>query len=254
MSIGGGKSSGGGTQITTQQLTPEQRAQIQAQTQFFTGTVAPAYQGAIQNAAGVYNMGAPNVNAAAQNLASASATAQDKLATRGSSALDTGISTLERLGGADYTSQQLQAALQPAQAQYTQNLANLGAQYGGAGQIGSQRQAIAQQALAGQTQASQQQAAAQVLNNVAQLQAGVGTNLANLGQSGLAGAQNAATNAVTASMAPQQLYNQYASVIFGTPSASYTPNFQGTQGTTTTSSQAQQGIGFSGLGSGFKFG
>ena len=35
-------------------------------------------------------------------------------------------------------------------------------------------------------------------------------------------------------MSPQQLYNQYASVIFGTPSASYNPNFAGTQGTTTS--------------------
>jgi len=247
MSIGGGKSSGGGTQITTQQLTPEQRAQIQAQTQFFTGTVAPAYQGAIQGAANIYNLGSPNVNTAAQNLASASATAQNALGPTSKSALDTGISTLERLGSADYISQQLQAALQPAQAQYQQNLANQSAQFGGAGQLGSARDAFAQTSLAGQTQAAQQQAAAQVLNNIANLQAGVGANLANLGQAGLAGAQNAATNALTASMAPQQLYNQYASVLFGTPAASYTPNFQGTQGTTTTSNTNQQGFGISGL-------
>ena len=35
-------------------------------------------------------------------------------------------------------------------------------------------------------------------------------------------------------MTPQQLYNQYASVIFGTPSASYSPDFRGTQSTSTT--------------------
>jgi len=244
MSIGGGKSSGGGTQITTQQLSPEQKAQIQAQTQFFTGTVAPAYQSAIQGAANIYNQASPNVNTAAQNLASASATVQNQLGTRGSSALDTGISTLERLGSADYTSQQLQAALQPAQAQYSQNIANLGAQFGGAGQIGSQRQAIAQQALAGSAQAQQQQAAAQVLNNVAQLQAGVGSNLAGIGQGALTGAQNAATNAVTASMAPQQLYNQYASVLFGVPSSSYNPSFQGTQGSTKTTSESAGNLKF----------
>jgi hypothetical protein len=37
-------------------------------------------------------------------------------------------------------------------------------------------------------------------------------------------------------MTPQQLYNQYASVIFGTPSASYNPDFRGTQSNTTTGS------------------
>jgi hypothetical protein len=37
-------------------------------------------------------------------------------------------------------------------------------------------------------------------------------------------------------MTPQQLYNQYASVIFGTPSASYSPDFRGTQSNTTTGS------------------
>jgi hypothetical protein len=37
-------------------------------------------------------------------------------------------------------------------------------------------------------------------------------------------------------MTPQQLYNQYASVIFGTPSASYNPDFRGTQSSTTNSS------------------
>ena len=38
-------------------------------------------------------------------------------------------------------------------------------------------------------------------------------------------------------MTPQQLYNQYASVIFGTPSSSYNPNFAGTQGQQTTGMQ-----------------
>jgi hypothetical protein len=38
-------------------------------------------------------------------------------------------------------------------------------------------------------------------------------------------------------MTPQQLYNQYASVIFGTPSASYNPDFRGTQSSTTSGTQ-----------------
>ena len=43
--------------------------------------------------------------------------------------------------------------------------------------------------------------------------------------------------------AQQALYNQYASVLYGTPSTSYNPNFAGTQATTTT--QNAKNLGFS---------
>ena len=59
-------------------------------------------------------------------------------------------------------------------------------------------------------------------------------SLAGIGAGGLTGAQQAAQNVVTAGMTPQQLYNQYASVIFGAPSAAYNANFAGTQGSTTS--------------------
>ena len=52
---------------------------------------------------------------------------------------------------------------------------------------------------------------------------------------GVGQALGAAGQGVTAAMTPQQLYNQYASVIFGTPSASYNPDFRGTQGSTQSS-------------------
>jgi hypothetical protein len=45
-------------------------------------------------------------------------------------------------------------------------------------------------------------------------------------------------------MTPQQLYNQYASVIFGTPAASYNPDFRGTQGTTTNTTGYNAGVKF----------
>jgi hypothetical protein len=45
-------------------------------------------------------------------------------------------------------------------------------------------------------------------------------------------------------MAPQALYNQYASVLFGTPSSSYSPNFQGTQTVNTTGTQGSSNTGF----------
>ena len=224
----------GGTTVQTPEMTPEQRAQIQAQTEFFTGTIAPTYKQAVTGATGLYNQSAPGVTNAAQNLAGTAGQVQQSLGETGESALRTGISGLESLFGPQYEQQQLQAALAPAQMQYQQNLANQQAQFGGAGNLGSSRSAIAQQALAGQTQSQQQQAAAGVLAQIAQQRASVGGQLAQLGQGGLGQSLGAATQGVTASQVPQDLYNKYASVIFGTPASSYSPNFAGTQSTTTS--------------------
>ena len=225
---------GGGTTVQTAELTPEQRAQIGAQTNFFTGTIAPAYEQAVGGAQDVYKNVAPGVGAAAQNLQGTAAQAQSVLGSTGESALRTGISGLENLFNPNYEQQQINAALIPAQQQYQQNLAGQQAQFGGTGQIGSARQALAERALAGTTQAQQAQTAAQVASNVAAQRLQAASNLASLGQGGVGQALGAAGQGVTAAMTPQQLYNQYASVIFGTPSQSYSPDFRGTQGTTQT--------------------
>lgn len=225
---------GGGTTVQTAELTPEQRAQIGAQTNFFTGTIAPAYEQAVGGAQDVYQNIAPGVSAASQNLQGTAAQAQSVLGSTGESALRTGISGLENLFNPNYEQQQINAALIPAQQQYQQNLAGQQAQFGGTGQIGSARQALAERALAGTTQAQQAQTAAQVASNVAAQRLQAASNLASLGQGGVGQALGAAGQGVTAAMTPQQLYNQYASVIFGTPSQSYSPDFRGTQGTTQT--------------------
>lgn len=240
MSFGKGQ----GTTVTTAQMSPEQRAQIQAQTDFFTNTVKPTYEQAVRGAGDVYSGVVPGTSAAAQNASGVAGQAQDVLGSTGESALRTGISGLENLFGADYEQQQIQAAMAPGEAQYQQNLADLGAQFGGAGQIGSSRQALAQQQLAGSTAARQQTAAAGVLKDIAGQRLTAGQNLATLGQSGLTGAQAAAGSRVGYAQVPQDVYNKYASVIFGTPSASYNPNFSGTQGTTSNTSNMKMGISF----------
>jgi hypothetical protein len=237
-----GKTTTGGTSTAQTELTPEQIQLLQAQTDFFTNTIAPTYKQAVRGATDIYNQTAPGVTQAAQNLAGTAGQAQQTLGSTGESALRTGISGLENLFGADYESQQLAAALQPAQAQYQQNLAGLDAQYGGAGQIGSSRQAFAQQQLAGQTQAAQQAASAKVMNDIASQRLAAGQSLAGLGQGGIGQALGAAGQGVSAAMTPQQLYNQYASVIFGAPSASYNPDFRGTQNTSTQTSGYKLGI------------
>ena len=224
----------GGTTVQTPQLTQEQKDQIAAQTGFFTGTIAPTYQQAVTGATNLYNQGAPGVTNAAQNYAQTAGQAQETLGGTGESALRTGISGLENLFSNDYEQQQLQAAMSAPEMQYQQNLAAQNAQFGGAGNLGSARQALAQTQLAGQTQALQQQAAAGVLKDIAAQRLAAGQALTGAGQTNLTGAQAAAANQIAAAMTPQQLYNQYASVIFGTPSTSYNPSFAGTQGVTST--------------------
>jgi len=233
---------GGGTTVTTAQLSPEQRTQIQAQTDFFTNTIKPTYEQAVKGAGDIYSGVVPGTTAAAQNASAIAGQAQDVLGSTGESALRTGISGLENLFGADYEQQQLQAAMAPGEAQYQQNLADLGAQFGGAGQIGSSRQALAQQQLAGATAARQQATAAGVLKDISGQRLTAGQNLATLGQSNLTGAQAAAGSRVGYSQIPQDVYNKYASVIFGTPSSSYNPNFAGTQGSTTSKNTFDMGI------------
>ena len=230
MSIGGSKSGSSSTTIPT--LSPQQNAQIAAQTALFQQYVAPNYATATQGATNLYNQEAPGVTNAAQNYAGTANQAQTVLGSTGQSALTSGVNALQNLDSPAYQQAEMQAALQPAEMQYAQNIAGQQAQFGGAGELGSSRSALAQAQTAGATQAAQQQAAAQVMNNIATQQQNAANSLISAGQTGLTGAQQAAQNQITAAMTPQQLYNQYASILYGTPSGAYTPNFAGTIGQT----------------------
>jgi hypothetical protein len=230
----------GGTTVAVPEMTPEQRQQLQAQNRFFTETIAPTYEQAVRGAGQLYESGAPGVTQAAQQLAGTARQSGLALGETGESALRTGITGLQSLFTPEYEQQQLQAALAPAQSQYMQNLASQQAQFGGSGNLGSSRAALAQTQLAGQAMAAQQQAAAGVLKDIASQRAGAATNLAQFGQGGLGQAVGAAGQQVTASMVPQDLYNKYASVIFGTPQASYQ---LGPTGTSSTTSGYQFGVG-----------
>ena len=241
MSLGGGK--GGGSSTTTVEMTPEQKEQIALQNKFFKETIAPTYEGAVRGATDIYNKNASGVLGAAQNQANTAMQAQETLGGTGESALRSGISGLQSLFNPDYESTQIQAALAPAQAQYAQNVANQQAQFGGAGNLGSARQALADRQLAGATQSAQMQAAANIQQQIAAQRAGAGAQLAQLGQSGIGQALGASGTATAASMVPQQLYNQYASVIFGTPAGSYNPNFAGTQGSNSNTSNWNMNAG-----------
>jgi hypothetical protein len=236
---------GKSSSTSQQELTPEQKAQIAAQTEFFTGTIAPAYKQAVRGAQDVYQQTGAGALNAAQQLAAQAGQAGKTLGETGESALRTGITGLESLFNPDYERTQIQAALAPAQAQYMQNIANQQAQFGAAGQLGSARQALADRQLAAATQAAGMQTAANIQQQIAAQRASAASQLAQLGQGGIGQAVGMGGQQVTAAMTPQQLYNQYASVIFGTPAASYNPDFRGTQGTTTTGGKA--GLDFKGI-------
>ena len=225
---------GKSSSYTTPQLTQEQKDQIAAQTDFFTKTIKPTYEEAVKGATGTYEEAAPGTLQAAQQLATTAEQAGKTFGETGESALRTGVTGMQSLFNPNYEAEQIAAALAPSQAQYMQNVANERAVFGGTGNLGSARQALAERQLAGSTMATQAATAAQVKKDIAAQRASTAANLAQLGQGGLGQAITAAGTKVTAAMTPQDLYNKYAGVIFGTPSASYNPNFAGTQGSAVT--------------------
>ena len=187
-----------------------------------------------------------------------------------------GASKLAGLFSPEYQKQQVTAALQPAMEQTREAMAGQNAGYGAAGGLGSSRAALAQanlQSLSNQrlgTVAAQTQqgieanrsAASQALLSAGQnatnqsagyqqalLGAGQGatgqaanifSSLVGTGQAGMNAANQSAAAQIGYAGTPQDVYSKYASVIYGTPQASTTPNFAGTQGQKTTS----KGFGF----------
>jgi hypothetical protein len=229
-------SKGGSTTYSNPELTPEQRQQIQAQNELFTSTIAPNIKEAVSGASNLYNTSAGGVKNAAQNLAGTAAQVGQTTGEVGESALRTGVSGLQSLFSPEYAQEQLNAAMAPAQAQYQQNLAQQQAQFGGAGNLGSARQALAGQQLAGQTQSAQAATAANILRDISAQRAQVGGQLAQIGSGGLGQAIGAAQTGVGAAMTPQDYFNKYLAGPYGAPTASYGLGPTGTSGGTTSSS------------------
>jgi hypothetical protein len=117
--------------------------------------------------------------------------------------------------------------------------------YGAAGGLGSSRAALANANLAGLQEQRQATAAASARAGVQANKAAAAQQLASLGGQNLTGAQTAAASRIGFAGTPQDVYSKYASVIFGTPQQSTTPNFAGTQGGTTTGGGSSKGFGFS---------
>lgn len=230
-------SAGTNTTVTTPTLPEEQKQMMAAQTDLFKNYLAPAYAGLIGQGQTMYNQNIGGITNAGQNLAGVGRQVQQVSGELGESASRTGIAGLESLFNKDYEANQLQAALAPAQAQYQQNIANQQAQFGGTGNLGSARQALAGQQLAGQNAALQASTAAQIQKDIAAQRAGVGAQLAGFGQSGLGQALTGAQAAVGASQLPMNAFAQLAGIYQGVPVQAGVPNFSGTQGQTATTNK-----------------
>lgn len=238
--VSGGKSSG--AQSTNVKMTPEQTATLKMQSDFLKNVALPAYTGTISGARGTMEEVMPAVKQAAggaSDVLGRTGALQEAL---GSSTLSTGISGLSSLFGPQYKEQQVQAALQAGREATREQLAGQNAMYGGAGGLGSARQALADTNLRQLGEQRQATAAAQAAAGVEANRAAAAQQLAQIGGAGLTSAQQAAANKVALAGAPQDVYSKYASIVYGIPQASTTPVFTGTQGSSTTG--RSKGMGF----------
>jgi hypothetical protein len=231
MGMGGGKSSGQQQAVVTQ----EQKDALKAQTEALTGTFLPAYQKTIGQAQDVYNQVNPtatNVANTAMNVAGQTGATQQATGTVGTLA---GMAGLASLFDPQYEKGQVNAALQAGRESARESQAGQNAMYGAAGGLGSSRMALADRNLAGLNEQRQATAAAGAQAQVQANKAAAANQLATLGGQQLAGANQAAAARIGYSQTPQDVLAKYASVIYGAPQGSTTPNFQGTQGSTGSS-------------------
>lgn len=228
--MGFGKSSGS-SQV---QMTPEQKELLRAQTDFLTQTAFPAYQSTVGGAGNVYNMVNPATTQAAQTAMDVGQRTGSLQELGGAGAYVQGLTGLSSLFSPEYKQQQIRAAMQPATEEIREQMGQQAALFGGAGALGSSRQALASQNLASLSQARLGNIAAQVSAGVESQRQAAANSLLGAGQQGLAGAQQAAASRIGYAGTPQDVYAKYASVVYGTPQQSTTPSFQGTQGQTTS--------------------
>lgn len=237
---GSGKSSG--TQTTTVQMTPEQQETIRIQNEALKNTFLPAYQNTVTGAKDVYNQVAPTATAAASNASNIAGKTGALQGITGAGALTSGVQGLQSLFDPQYEQNQINAALQAGRESGRELVTKQAADYGGAGGLGSARAALATENLAGLQEQRQATAAAEAQARVQANKAAAAQQLAALGGAGLTEANKAASAQVGYAGVPQDVFQKYASVVFGTPQASTNPNYTGTQGGTQTGSSKSSGF------------
>ena len=117
-------------------------------------------------------------------------------------------------------------------------MANQGAQFGGAGNLGSSRQALAGAQAAGANQSAQMQAAAGVMNNLNNQRLQAGQTLGNLGGNYLNQGLNAMSTKLGAAERPMDWQSTYGKQLGMVPQQLYTPQYPGQNATSTSSSKS----------------
>lgn len=234
--MGGGKGSSSSAPVVTE----EQKALLRAQTGFLTDTALPAYQKTVGMAGDVYGQVNPATTTAAQTAMGVAGRAGALQEQAGSQAYLQGLNSLSNLFSPEYKNQQIQASLQPAREEIREQMGQQAALFGGAGGLGSSRQALASRNLASLGEQRMGSVAAQVSSGIEGQRQRAAESFLGAGERGLSGAQQSAASRIGYAGAPQEVLSKYASIIYGTPQASTTPSFQGTQGQKTSS----KGFGF----------
>ena len=228
--MGFGSSSGSQSAV----VTPEQTKQNQL-TNELLGTLVPTYQGAVSGAGQALEMSKQGIMNASQQGLNTSLTTANALNAGGLGALSNSSDVLKNIISPDYIKNQLAAATQPIQEQTRELQNQQNAAYGGAGNLGSSRAALADRNLSSLNQQRQNQAVAGAIANITGQQIGAASGLGQMGAQAVQGAQGANQAALGFAGAPQTAYQQYAQTIFGVPGGASQGNFGGTQGASTSS-------------------
>ncbi len=235
--------SSGGSSTTQVIMSPEQRQALREQTKFLTETAFPAYKQILGQAGATYGEVAPKVGEAATGAGNVAGRVGAELERQGAGAYGTGLSGLKALFDPNYKAQQVEAAMQKGREEARESQLGQNAMYGGAGGLGGARMALADRNLASLNAQRQATAAAAASAGVEANRATAAQKLAEFGQQGLTGATGQAGAKIGFAGAPQDVFNKYASVIFGVPQANTTPNFAGTQGSKSTGDSQSKGFG-----------
>jgi hypothetical protein len=230
--MGMGKSSGSSQAV----LTPEQKELLGLQTSALKETFLPAYEKTIGDAGTVLRDVQGYQNKAALDAFNQAGQVSGESVTGARNMINAGTNTLTQLFSPDYEANQINAALQAGRESARESQAGQNAMYGAAGGLGSSRMALADRNLSSLNAQRQATAAAGAQAQVQQNRMAAANSMLGSGQNLLNTGLGAASQQVGYSTAPMDLYGKYASIVYGTPQASTTPNFSGTQGSNTSSS------------------
>jgi len=216
---------GKGGSTSSVQMTPEQTELLKTQTGALKETFLPAYQKTIGDAGTVLRDVQGYQNKAALDAFNQAGTVSKESVAGARNMINAGTGTLTQLFDPNYEQGQINAALQAGRESARESQAGQNAMYGASGGLGSSRMALADRNLSSLNAQRQATAAAGAQAQVQANRSQAAQAIMGSGQQLLGTGLSAAGQQVGYSTAPMDLYSKYASIVYGTPQASTTPNF-----------------------------